>query len=330
MKTYRNPVHYREFIIAGAVSLVMLLFGSLFDFRIGKSVYDQLNTNAFGILFSGIGEWPCYLLLIFSGAGLIASRNVKRKVAVVFSYIVGILAIVIGAVLAWNTFRNISSFANTSSGGWNLFTILFGIALIIACAAPIVYLTIAKGKCFQREVLFRVSFLILLVIVFELLFFSGTKYLWSRPRPRYLFGPDYSGGDPIDGFRQWWQPQAFFAVGQEKSTNFTSFPSGHTASAAVTMIGIPLIISLYPKYREKKWLLILGFYIGMAWTIIVAISRLFAGAHFLSDTAAGMFLTLLVSVIILYVDFAKDKKIELAASSEAAPVPEKEEAEPES
>ena len=68
---------------------------------------------------------------------------------------------------------------------------------------------------------------------------------------------------------------------------FKSFPSGHTASAAMifTIASLPVFLGFegkkYLKYRIALWS------VAAAFTLIVAVSRLIMGAHYLSDVSAG-------------------------------------------
>jgi undecaprenyl-diphosphatase len=66
-----------------------------------------------------------------------------------------------------------------------------------------------------------------------------------------------------------------------------SFPSGHTANAA-TMVVVFCI--LFP--RVWVWCA------GVVWAVLMAISRTYLGAHWLSDTIGGLVLGAGVAVIV--------------------------------
>ncbi|WP_298228659.1 phosphatase PAP2 family protein [Gryllotalpicola sp.] len=133
--------------------------------------------------------------------------------------------------------------------------------------------------------------------------------LWTAPA---LFF-DYAGGGVVGtiivppaivlilvAFRRFWGA-AFFAIASVASvvtveilkntvdrtrpqeilvaTDFGSFPSGHTADAA-TMAGVLML--LFPRI----WVWISG----VGWMALMAFSRTYLGAHWLSDTVGGVLL----------------------------------------
>lgn len=66
-----------------------------------------------------------------------------------------------------------------------------------------------------------------------------------------------------------------------------SFPSGHVANAATMAVALALILG-----RAWVW------YAGAAWVIMMALSRTYLGAHWISDTVGGALLGGGVAVLI--------------------------------
>lgn len=69
-----------------------------------------------------------------------------------------------------------------------------------------------------------------------------------------------------------------------------SFPSGHSATAAVVAIGLVLLFAAIANDR-KHW-----FYIAASWATLMAASRVYLRAHWLTDVVAGVTLAAAVSL----------------------------------
>ncbi len=201
------------------------------------------------------------------------------------------------------------------------FKILFG---ILAFVGIFVFIDYLMGKFFKEEIRYKTFYLVLFSIVATALAMLGTykidkalmkklipfaimliavlaisqiivtiaKGLWSRLRFRHM-------NSNYDGFTPWYKLNLTKA-GREHlvmadtyppyhptKDAFNSFPSGHTAAATLTLsiIILPDIIEKFKKY--KVW-----FYVcPIVYALLVAVARMVARAHFLSDVLMGFAIT---------------------------------------
>ncbi len=94
----------------------------------------------------------------------------------------------------------------------------------------------------------------------------------------------------FNAYTPWYKPGNDFGVYSESN----SFPSGHTASAAFTML-LPLLAT---KTKKATKLFIPAFILGFAYTLTTGIMRLVVGAHYLTDIAAAAIIILAMAIVI--------------------------------
>lgn len=73
-------------------------------------------------------------------------------------------------------------------------------------------------------------------------------------------------------------------AGSLVATSGASFPSGHAVAASVTVVAA--VIALVPAGKRRAW----WGGAAVAFSILMALSRAYLGAHWLSDAVAGIFL----------------------------------------
>ncbi|MDI6452297.1 phosphatase PAP2 family protein [Peloplasma aerotolerans] len=127
---------------------------------------------------------------------------------------------------------------------------------VFIAAAVIIYWTIDKKFAHKFVFTFMVSAIVN----------SGIKELFKRVRPFYLPGVETEPHWNTDGY---------------------AFPSGHAQAAGV------LGYTLYDvsKKTQKKWV----WYIGIAILILVPLSRVYLGQHYLSDVIVGVVLSFVIA-----------------------------------
>ena len=118
---------------------------------------------------------------------------------------------------------------------------------------PLIIYFIYKNKNKNRA---TASLILFNAVLFSGIFVNLLKVIFARYRPRMLDSGEY-------GF-------SWFDFGH----SVASFPSGHSATALSAFVVFALII---PKFRN------LFIFVG----IIIALSRIVVGAHYLSDVIVG-------------------------------------------
>lgn len=297
MEKTKNPFSIREFIIALSIGIVLLILGNIFDFDISSSIYDPINTSYFGIIMSGICELPVCFCLSFGGSILIIGRDRKNKNNQIFAWIIGILSMIVAVYFTYDTFLDIYKFNSTSD--YKILITILGIVLALVFNSLVVFLSFKLlNKYDDKKTLFIFGFYLIILVALVALVATTCKYLWSRPRPRYIFNEL----NPNELFSPVYVLNPFHAI--KNGDNFKSFPSGHTTYASTLMFVLPLIGYLFNKNEDKKTNILL-FYIGLIWAILSALSRIVAGAHFLSDVSFGLIITSASSLLINKIMFRK-------------------------
>ena len=169
----------------------------------------------------------------------------------------------------------------------------------------------------QTKTLLRFICTVLVVCVGIMLLINMIKVPWGRARMRLIYS---TGNDTY--FSNWWQAgtalKKKLVADGVSSDEFRSFPSGHTACAACSMLLI-LLPTLYRRLHDKEKLFMA---LGGVWTLVVAFSRLRMGMHFLSDVSVSSLLTIAlgaVAVWLFYFNKPFFNKIWAFASGEAKP-----------
>lgn len=304
----KKPVHLREVIVALVIGFALLFLGAAVDLNFTKSAYDPVNTSWFGIILAGIAELPVCIGLISGGVFLILSRyrkeKEKREKLDILFYIIGGIAILAGYYFLFDTLKDIDIFKVFEDKK----TIIMIIALIFAVVfgTAVAFLTFLLSKYSNIDSMFKVGFFIIMICAGAALLSNVFKYLWCRPRPRFIVADDY------EGFKTFWQINPFACLSKTKtmgdSNNLKSFPSGHSTYAATGLFIFPLLTMAFPQTENRRKLQIGLFYGALIWTVVSMISRVYAGAHFLSDTAAGLLTTIIVGAIVYQVMFVKQMK----------------------
>lgn len=264
-----NPLPGKRVLLsAGAFLSIMMVIGSFWDYPISQAIYDP--SNPFGLFFAAFGEYPAALGFAAGGAMLLSARNREKRLVGVLQIIGGCWFILSGAAMA----------AMLPKGYLNISTGL-SVGIGMFCTALTVWGVARLCRGADRHTVIRVAAVFLLVIFADILVVNLIKIPWGRARMRLVAVDDRAY------FMPWWQPgkslRDILVAAGVAAEEFKSFPSGHTANASSLML-LCLLPQLSPKLAGKQTAL---FLIGFFWTVLVAMSRVIMGAHYLTDTIVG-------------------------------------------
>jgi membrane-associated phospholipid phosphatase len=264
--------------LVGFTAVVIILLGILSFGTIDYDISNQLinRSSVFGWIFNVLGELPANLGLLLGTAILFGSRKKGIMWRNVVTGITGYLFMVIFALMS--SFTAIHYIYEFDEAGMpnTVYPIILGFAAIFLLAVlyGITKIGTERLRDYRRHAL-----LLILVVVSEILIVNVLKIVWSRPRMRMI--------DSIDQFRYWYQIN-----GPMNNNEYKSFPSGHAANGFV-MLAYTMFIST--KNKKLIQVAVIG---ATLWGVMVAISRIIMGAHFLSDVIVGGYITILIFYVL--------------------------------
>lgn len=253
----------------GIIAVLMIIF-AFTDLQISNAIYNA--ESAYGSIFEAIGEFPAAVIAVFCTVSLMLTRKKDKSIK-----------------------YNLGTF------GYGVMLVFFS---LMASMLPIKYLNgpkflipilsvlyigasyyIAKKISVTNKVELRQAAIVgVLTFFFVVITFNLIKMGWGRERYRHMIAEG-----SFDGYSLWFIRQGFTT-----NNEFMSFPSGHSANAAI-MIWITLIPTFVPKLKSKQlWITLFA----IVWIVLVTSSRIVVGAHFASDVTMGVTVSLLIFTLL--------------------------------
>ncbi|MCI8589214.1 MAG: phosphatase PAP2 family protein [Clostridiales bacterium] len=235
-----------------------MVLATLFDFQITD--FLTARQHSWAIYCETLGEAPALLFTVFNFS-IVCAYCRKNKSLIHFA--LSFLGSLISSMYAFE--RTFSYHANTNTLPLSLpISIGFSFILLFICLR-------LSGESIQKY--YKIALACIGAAISTLIIITSIKLLWGRVRYRQL------AADSTLAFTDW------YIINGPGQPMHASFPSGHTANAAIIMMA-----SLYfPK--QKHWLQPLLY----AYILLMAVSRLCVGAHFLSDILTGCAITFLLA-----------------------------------
>lgn len=315
-------------VLFAVIFATLITVATFFDFQVSEILTknalpegEYYATDFFGVFFECVGSLPIYLFAAFACCVLfwVCVKVWKKKpynviLAVVFA---------IGSVVAfWIALKDTLGyvfdhvFAVTDPVYYNAIDEVYHSAPVVAIeilfALFLAVCAIFATKHFNEDTLrklFKLCITATVAVVVANLLIMIIKDPIGRMRFRAInstVGQGLIERGEVAGFTRWYvangQPNEGIINGfidnYMASDAFKSFPSGHTCAAA-TVYAIMLVPDLFELKGKKNGLgaKIACWCVPIAITMLVAISRIVCGAHYMSDVTFGGTLTFVCMMI---------------------------------
>ena len=238
--------------VIGAVLLLLMIVGSIWDLPISKFLYPG-RESSFGQFFAAFGELPAFLAMTSAGVLLFFNRKRLRKSWNVLFLAAAAVLVAGGIVLSIHEARdNVPAMP------------LWVAALVTVFAAALAgFLLLLGTEGCQTKTILRFILVLAFISIGMMIVINVIKIPWGRPRMRLLLS---TGNESY--FQPWWKLggslKAKLIAEGVASDEFRSFPSGHTGCAACAMLAI-LLPTVCKRLRGKERLCLI---IGAAWTAV--------------------------------------------------------------
>lgn len=273
-------------LIAWGVAIIGIILGSFLDLNISQTIAKP--TNNFALLISAIGPTIGFGAVAFMGGGFIA-LGVKKEYHIALRILFFVLAACCYGVSVYypaGEYFGINGF-NKPDLKW------VGYLIVVLPEAAAMVGGYFLLKDYQNKNIWIIYCAIIVCLLIALVgIIPIIKDNMHRPRYRLI-----SRNSAVE-FNNWWQAcknyKELKELYHEASDNFKSFPSGHTAEASIPFFMVTFLPLVNSKFSKVQLPLFLG---TCGLVIAVALARIFAAAHFLSDVSWGA--TIMISLVLI-------------------------------
>ncbi|WMJ23597.1 phosphatase PAP2 family protein [Paludicola sp. MB14-C6] len=253
------------------ISFAVLLWGALaitfgvFDLKITEIVVNQ--TSKCAQVLEWFGEFIPGILITYSGVILFMYYFRVSEVKHSAFKICASLLCLFGGVIYF--FKYVIEFNNLRT--WLLCALfLFSVLVLFSVTTNIDITTLLYLKSIAITTIY--------LAIASAVVINGLKFTWGRMRFEDMT-------NPVLQFTPWYMPQGL--------TGNRSFPSGHTTSASML-----IVLTMFAKTCEYKLSKVICYILPISVIIIMAYSRVVAGAHFCSDVLFAIGITITLFYII--------------------------------
>lgn len=276
------------FIPAGIIILILFIVGSVCDLQIAKGMYWE--GNYFSRIFAALSSLPVGIVFGYFAGSLFRmglTKFCKKTYQNILLYVIAIVVFIAGLYFIGRTFTDYHGFNLDKIS--KILAFPFGL-IFVGPGAFLGYYLYPKmdHNHLIRNYLF-VAITLLLVI--------GLAYILKVAIPRMRYTSINQFGDQY--YAPWYSTNSYIGEFIKSHPNIEkeelrSFPSGHTATAFMTSFILTSLSLFFPKFKGKEAML---FNVGFVFTLIIALSRMLFGAHYLSDTMFACILCIAIFFI---------------------------------
>ena len=283
MRKMRLPL-----LIALGVAILGIIFGSFFDLQISKAIANP--KSVLGLTISAIGPTIGFAAVALMGGGFVAF-GLKKDYHIALRILFFVLA---ACCFGVSIFYPAGEYFGVNGFSWIGVPKAVGYAVVILPESA----ALVGGYFLFRNVSNKNMWIvwctvIALLLIALLAVIPTIKDNMHRPRFRLLKTLDETS---IIKFHNWYEP--FKEYNDVKDLyahdNFKSFPSGHTAEASILFVPITFLPLAHDKFKKIQ---MPAFYGACGLVVLVALARILAAAHFLSDVSMGATIMLALLVI---------------------------------
>lgn len=245
------------------------VIGTRYDFEIASKLF--MKDNLFSYLFEVITPLLVTSLMTFASSLLYFVQVHKRQSVV--HYYVTLFVFVVSIVIAFVV----------NYGYLQLIGVLYTIIVSLLMMLWVFHLVQDESLMYSR-----IAIAILLIMILSIVSVDVIKIVWGRVRFRAM-------QDNLDVYTNWYIINGNrFASLIPSLEERKSFPSGHSMWSAV-LLSISMLALAHPKWYRYEYRVVIG---GLVLAIIIMVSRMLQGAHFLSDVCFGFSLGLIIYVMV--------------------------------
>ncbi len=288
MKNMRIPL-----LTVLGVAVIGIILGSFFDLKISEAIASA--DSAIGLAISAIGPTIGFAGVAVMGGGFIrfALKGDYKIWQKILFWVLALACFGVSIYYPAGEYFGINGFYGAAPQWAGYLVVL----LPEAGAVVLGYFLFKNCEYKKMWIIFVITIVLLVVALLGII--PTLKDIVHRPRFRLI---EATGVE----FHNWWEPcknyKDLISLYETSSDNFKSYPSGHTAEAAillVTTLFLPLAGASFKKFQRPL------FIASCCLIVTVAIARILAAAHFLSDVSTGaavmVFLLLIANEIVIRV-----------------------------